>query len=205
MSSYTFFKIFQYLHKIFSISNTKIAQQARVIFFEFQLIPVFLHFLYFYAKHFIFDIFEFFSESQTRLLDFRNITYSRKKGVSSPVFFLLPEKMKSARDTIFWYFFSFFSRVENIFLAHFSPNFLGNVKFSREEFQNFSRVEYYFSRAEILEIFVFSRGKFCIFFSGTCLFFSGRILQFFLGNIFFFSGSFQDFFSGSFKTSRADK
>ena len=117
--------------------------------------------------------------------------------------FFFPEEMKSARETIFWYFSGFFLGQKIFFSPTFSQIFSGILKFSRAEFQNFSRVEYYFSRAEILEFFVFSRGNFCIFFSGTRFFFSGKFLQFFLGNIFFFSGSFRDFFSGSFKTSRA--
>ena len=120
----------------------------------------------------------------------------------SSVFFL-PEKMKSARETIFWYFFGFFLGQKIFFSPTFSQIFSGILKFSWREFQNFSRVEYYFSRAEILDFFVFSRGKFCIFFSGT-FFFSGRILLFFLGNNFFFSGSFHDFFFGSLNTSRAE-
>ena len=79
--------------------------------------------------------------------------------------FFLPEKMKSARENGFWYFFWFFSRAETVFLGHFLKNFLG-------QFEVFS-------------------GTFSNFFSGRLFFFSGRNLRIFSG-IFFFLG--QDFF-----------
>ena len=107
--------------------------------------------------------------------------------------------MKSAREAIFWHFFRFFLGQKIFFSPTFFKIFSGILKFSRAEFQNFSRVEYYFSRAEILEFFAFSRGKFCIFFSGTLFFFLGQNFAIFSREHFFLLGQFSKFFLGKFQ------
>ena len=104
----------------------------------------------------------------------------------------MPEK------PFFGIFLGFFSG-KNFFSPTFSQIFSGILKFSRAEFQNFSRVEYYFSRAEILEFFAFSRGKFCIFFSGTLFFFLGQNFAIFSREHFFLLGQFSRFFLGQFQ------
>ena len=94
--------------------------------------------------------------------------------------------MKSNRETIFWHLFLFFSRVKNIFLAHFYLNFLGHFEVFSGRFSDFFSVcilffsgwniriwRYFyvfdggnfdfFSRAKNF----FSRVEFCCFFSGT--------------------------------------
>ena len=83
-------------------------------------------------------------------------------GWPPPVLFFLPEKMKSARENGFGYFFWFFSRAEMVFLAHFVKIFLGQF--------------------EILS------GTFSNFFSGWFFFFLGQKIKNFLGHIFIFSG-----------------
>ena len=118
------------------------------------------------------------------------------------MFFFFPEKMKSARETIIWPFFLFFSRVENIFLAHFYLNFLGHSEVFSDRFPDFLSGLEFFSRVEFLEFlgtFWILTGKILIFFSGKDIFFSGWILLFFSRAHFFFSGCFQDFFLGQFQ------
>ena len=132
--------------------------------------------------------------------------------------FFFSEKIKSAREIIILQIFVFFLGQKIVFSPTFFQIFSGSLKFSRAEFQIFSRVKYYFSRAEILDLFVFLRGEklhfflghplfssraeFCLFFSGTFLFsravfgnFSrvvskllGQKIDFFLGEKNFFLG-----------------
>ena len=114
------------------------------------------------------------------------------------VFIFLPEKMKSARETIFCTF-CFFPQMRNIFLAHFTYIFSGILEFSRADLNIFSRVYFSFSPVEILKcqgIFEFWRGNSEFFLElNFAVFFSGII---------FLSVCFQQFFSASFKTSRAE-
>ena len=123
----------------------------------------------------------------------------------------MPEK------PIFDAFFVFFPGQKIFISPTFFKIFSGILKFSRGFF---SRVGYYFSRAEILEFFAFSRETFCIFslffsrvefhnfspdeyyFLGQnsvifCIF-TGKNLHFFLGHpLFFFSGRILQFFLGN--------
>ena len=116
-------------------------------------------------------------------------------------FCFLPEKMKSARETIF----SVSSGVENILLAHFSLNCM---RYS-EVFGRFSdfilgwNFVFLGQNFRILDFWKFA-GKLCSFFSGNDFFFLGMDYFFFFWHNFVFSGSFQVFFSGRFKTSRAE-
>ena len=69
-------------------------------------------------------------------------------GDPPPVFFFLPEKMKSAREAIFWHFFGFFLGWKIIFSPTFPKIFSGTLKFSRAQNDIFSRVEVRISRAK---------------------------------------------------------
>ena len=92
-----------------------------------------------------------------RLPNFILITFPERKHqlfchvditVSSSSVFFLPEKMKSAREAIFWHFFGFFLGWKIIFSATFPKIFSGTLKFSRAQNDIFSRVEVRISRAK---------------------------------------------------------
>ena len=114
---------------------------------------------------------------------------TRKIAHNVPVFFFFPEKMKSARETIFWHFFLFFSRVENIFLAHFYLNFLGHSEVFSGRFSDFfSGLWFFFSgrNFRISRYFLDFDGENIDFFSRAKIFFSRvEFFCFFLGHIFF--------------------
>ena len=124
---------------------------------------------------------------------------------------ILPEKIESARQNVFWYFSWFFSRPlffiflgqSEVFSGTFSNFFSGwfffflgqkfmNFKvffpFGRENLKYFSRAKNFFfglNFAVFSWAQIFFSGCFQDFFLGQFVNFSGRILKLFSGSIFF--------------------
>ena len=106
-----------------------------------------------------------------------------------------PRKQNCALFLIFFSGGKYFSRPLFFKFSRAVCSFLGHI------FRFFHGLNLFFTRAEFLELFQFSRGKVCIFFSGKDFFISGRILPFFSRAQFFLLGQFSIFFSASFKSS----